>query len=128
MGVESRRTVFFFLLVWSKRRGVKWSGHCSYICLGASLSPYLCFCTLCAKIQSIATPAVERGEGQQLYWSSQARQTQGDTENMGNTPQAVVVSTGQNRVRLGNTDSSCINKTYYDLCVPRTHNTVKCSN
>lgn len=59
--------LFFFA---SGARGGEWSGHCSYICLAASLSPYLCVCTLCAKIQSIATPAVERGEGQQPYWRS----------------------------------------------------------
>lgn len=87
-GVSKNR--FFFFSVWSNRRGVEWSGHCSYICLAASLSlsPYLCVCTLCAKIQSIATPAVERGEGQQPHWRSWARQTDGDTENIRNTPQA----------------------------------------
>lgn len=35
------------------------------------LSPYLCVCTLCAKIQSIATPTVER-EGQQPRWTRRA--------------------------------------------------------
>lgn len=89
---------------------MKWSGHCSYICLGASLSPYLCVCTLCAKIQSIATPAMERGEGQQLHWSSQARQTHGNTENMGDTPQARDASTGQNRIKLDNINFS-VNET-----------------
>lgn len=86
----SENSFFFFSM--SGARGGEWSGHCSYICLAASLSPYLCVCTLCAKIQSIATPAVERGEGQQPHWRSQARQTDGNTENIGNTPQAKHIS------------------------------------
>lgn len=57
-----------------------------------SLSPYLYVCTLCAKIQSIATPAVERGEGQQPHWRSRARQTDGDTEHIGNTLHARHIS------------------------------------
>lgn len=70
--------------------GGEWSGHCSYICLAASLPPYLCVCTLCAKIQSIATPAVER-EGQQPHWTSRAGQTDGEREETGNTPQVTHV-------------------------------------
>lgn len=86
-----RKKQFFFTpppQVWSKRRGLEWSGHCSSIAawLPLSLSPYLCVCTLCAKIQSIATPAVERGEGQQPHWRSRARQTDGERENIGNWP------------------------------------------
>ncbi|KAM7388262.1 hypothetical protein PAMP_024452 [Pampus punctatissimus] len=35
---------------------------------------------LAHRIQSIATPAVKRGEGQQPHWRSRARQTDGDAE------------------------------------------------
>lgn len=56
------------------------SGHCGCICPATSLTPYLCVCTLCAKIQSIATPAVERRSAATL-------EGRGRAERAGNTPQ-----------------------------------------
>lgn len=78
MGAESPGTGWCLRVCVFVRR--ERSGHCGCICPATSLTPYLCVCTLCAKIQSIATPAVERRSAATL-------EGRGRAERAGNTPQ-----------------------------------------